>query len=169
MLIIPTPLGDLDASFDVNGSLTRLMFVPPATAIEGDMNEAQSHTARLLAKELYDYFSGTLKVFSIPIAPAGTSFQLQVWDRLLAIPYGTITTYGQIAVELGGANLARAVGRANGTNPIFLLIPCHRVIGANGQLTGYAGGLDRKAGLLQLEKAIVSRSIQSQPQLFSDN
>ena len=153
MLIIPTPIGNLDAVFDAGGVLTRLMFVPPAVPIDGPMNDAQALTAKLLTDELNAYFEGKLREFTAPLAPKGTPFQQSVWKHLTAIPYGKTTTYGQIAKDLGNAKLSRAVGRANGANPIFLLIPCHRVIGANGQLTGYAGGLERKAELLRLERS----------------
>ena len=152
MLIIPTPLGDLDAAFDPEGNLTRLMFVPPAQAMKGDISRAMASNAELLISELNAYFSGKLKEFSVPMAPNGTPFQQRVWERLLTIPFGKTTSYGKIANDLGDINLSRAVGSANGSNPIFLLIPCHRVIGANGQLTGYAGGIERKAELLSLER-----------------
>jgi methylated-DNA-[protein]-cysteine S-methyltransferase len=151
MFTIPTPLGDLDAVFDAKGALIRLMFVPPAKPVEGQLNELQAATAKLLLNEINAYFVGNLKEFSVPIAPSGTPFQQRVWDYLLTIPYGKTTTYGYIAKEMGDAKLSRAVGRANGSNSIWLLIPCHRVIGANGQLTGYAGGLERKSELLKLE------------------
>ena len=151
MFIIPTPLGDLDAAFDERGRLARLMFVPPATATEGRLDNAQAAMARLLAQEIKAYFAGKLREFSVPLALCGTDFQRRVWGALTRIPYGSTTTYGQIAEGLGDSKLSRAVGRANGANPVFILIPCHRVIGANGALTGYAGGLERKAGLLELE------------------
>jgi methylated-DNA-[protein]-cysteine S-methyltransferase len=149
--MIPTPIGDLNAVFDANGALTRLMFVPPALPVDGQLNDVQPSAARLLTDEINAYFSGNLKEFSVLIAPKGTLFQRRIWAHLISIPYGKTTTYGKIAKELGDANLSRAVGRANAMNPIFLLIPCHRVIGANGQLTGYAGGLERKSELLKME------------------
>jgi len=152
MFIIPTPIGDLDAVFDAEGALTRLMFVPLAMPIDGQLNDTQALAAKLLTDELNAYFEGKRREFTAPIAPSGTPFQQRVWKHLATIPYGKTTTYGQIAKDLGDTKLSRAVGRANGTNPIFLLIPCHRVIGANGQLAGYAGGLDRKAELLRLER-----------------
>jgi methylated-DNA-[protein]-cysteine S-methyltransferase len=116
------------------------------------MNNAQSLAAELLKSEINGYFSGALKSFSVPIAPKGTPFQMRVWGNLANIPYGHTTTYGQIAKDLGNAKLSRAVGMANGANPIWIIIPCHRVIGAGGKLTGYAGGLWRKAELLKLER-----------------
>jgi len=152
MQIISTPLGDMDAVFDPEGNLTRLMFVPPAQTVKGDLSKTLASASELLEDELNAYFSGRLEKFSVPMAPKGTPFQQQIWNHLLTIPYGKTTTYGKIAKNFGNINLSRAVGRANGSNPIFLLIPCHRVIGANGQLTGYAGGIERKAELLSLER-----------------
>jgi methylated-DNA-[protein]-cysteine S-methyltransferase len=160
MLIIPTLLGDMEASFDTDGLLTKLLFVglptkpvfaPPSELKGGAMSRAQNIAAELLKSEINGYFSGALKTFSVPIAPSGTPFQMRVWRSLLNVPYGETSTYGQIAKGLGNAKLSRAVGMANGTNPIWIIIPCHRVIGAGGKLTGYAGGLWRKAELLKLE------------------
>ena len=104
-----------------------------------------------LAKELDSYFAGKLCQFSLPIDLRGTEFQLQVWECLRQIPYAETRSYGQIAQALGRPNASRAVGRANGTNPVSIVVPCHRVIGANGKLVGYGGGLDRKQALLDLE------------------
>lgn len=103
-------------------------------------------------RQLQEYFSGQRKKFSLPLAPAGTVFQHSVWNALKDIPYGETRSYGQIARTLGKAKAARAVGRANNKNPISIIIPCHRVIGADGKLVGYGGGLDKKAYLLALEK-----------------
>jgi O-6-methylguanine DNA methyltransferase len=164
MLIIPTPLGDMEASFDADGLLARLVFVGTKGQTAGTMkgansgetkcamNNAQSLAAELLRSEINGYFSGAIITFSVSIAPSGTPFQMRVWDSLANIPYGHTATYGQIANSLGDAKLSRAVGRANGANPIWIIIPCHRVIGAGGKLTGYAGGLWRKAELLKLER-----------------
>ena len=105
------------------------------------------------ARQLDEYFSGRRQVFDLPLAPAGTRFQLAVWRVLQAIPYGRTTSYGQLARDLGNANGARAVGLANGSNPLPVVIPCHRVIGADGSLTGFGGGLDIKRALLRLEGA----------------
>lgn len=99
-----------------------------------------------------DYFAGKLKEFSLPLAPEGTVFMKQVWAALQEIPYGKTASYGEIAERIGKPKAARAVGLANNRNPIPIIIPCHRVIGANGSLTGYAGGLDMKRKLLELEK-----------------
>ncbi|MGN1445124.1 MAG: methylated-DNA--[protein]-cysteine S-methyltransferase [Eubacteriales bacterium] len=101
--------------------------------------------------ELEAYFSGTRRVFDIPLDPAGTDFQKRVWAAVSRIPYGRTLTYGQVATDLGAPGACRAVGMAAGRNPILILVPCHRVIGADGSLTGYAGGLEMKRALLALE------------------
>lgn len=103
------------------------------------------------AAELDAWFAGTLQEFTVPLAPQGTPFQRRVWDQLARIPFGRTTTYGEIAAALGDPKCVRAVGSANGANPIAILIPCHRVIGKDGSLVGYAGGLERKRALLELE------------------
>ncbi|HOM42699.1 MAG TPA: methylated-DNA--[protein]-cysteine S-methyltransferase [Bacillota bacterium] len=104
------------------------------------------------ARQLKSYFAGELKEFSLPLEPSGTDFMKQVWAALCGIPYGKTATYGEIAERVGRPKAARAVGLANNRNPIPIFIPCHRVIGADGSLTGYAGGLDMKKKLLDLEK-----------------
>jgi methylated-DNA-[protein]-cysteine S-methyltransferase len=103
------------------------------------------------AAQLAEYFAGSRTRFDLPLAPTGTPFQQQVWRRLEAIPYGTLISYGTIARELGKPKATRAVGAAVGRNPISIIIPCHRVVGSNGTLTGYAGGIERKEALLRLE------------------
>jgi methylated-DNA-[protein]-cysteine S-methyltransferase len=108
----------------------------------------------LLRRQLAEYFAGQRTAFELPLAPAGTPFQRNVWDALLAIPYGETRSYGELAAAVGKPGAARAVGRANHDNPIGVVIPCHRVIGAAGSLTGYAGGVDRKRYLLELEGAL---------------
>jgi methylated-DNA-[protein]-cysteine S-methyltransferase len=105
------------------------------------------------ARQLSDYFAGQLTEFELPLAPSGTAFQRQVWAALQTIPYGQTWSYAQLAEKLGRPTAVRAVGLANGKNPIALVIPCHRVIGSDGSLTGYGGGLDRKRFLLDLESA----------------
>lgn len=103
-------------------------------------------------RELEQYFAGTLQKFKVPLQPKGTDFQKQVWHELMNIPYGETRTYGAIANTISNdPNQSRAVGTANGQNPIWIILPCHRVIGANGKLTGYAGGIWRKEWLLQHE------------------
>jgi methylated-DNA-[protein]-cysteine S-methyltransferase len=102
-------------------------------------------------EELGEYFRGERTRFTVPIGPKGSAFQMRVWDQLLQIPYGETRSYGEIARALGDPGLAREVGWANARNPIAIIVPCHRVIGSDGSLTGYAGGLDRKRRLLDLE------------------
>jgi methylated-DNA-[protein]-cysteine S-methyltransferase len=105
-------------------------------------------------RQLVAYLAGQRTSFDLPTALAGDGFQRRVWDRLTRIPHGETTTYGEIAVELGDPILARAVGRAVGANPLSIVVPCHRVVGKDGRLTGYAGGLERKERLLALEGAL---------------
>jgi len=104
-----------------------------------------------LRSELFAYFEGNLREFTVPLAPVGSDFELRAWAYLRSIPYGETRTYGQQAAALGDVRFARAVGRANGQNFLAILIPCHRVIAASGDLTGYGGGLDRKRWLLDHE------------------
>jgi methylated-DNA-[protein]-cysteine S-methyltransferase len=120
-------------------------------------------TSPLLARtraQLEEYFRGARRDFDLPLAPEGTEFQQKVWRLLRFIKYGTTTTYGALAQELGNPQASRAVGLANGSNPIPIVIPCHRVIGADGSLTGFGGGLPIKSALLELERG------QRQPSLF---
>lgn len=102
-------------------------------------------------RQLSEYFAGGRTRFSVPLAPAGSDFRLRVWEALRAIPYGETATYGRIAASVGNPAASRAVGAANHFNPISIMIPCHRVIGSNGSLTGFGGGLGRKSFLLGLE------------------
>ena len=108
-----------------------------------------------VARELDAYFAGRLRQFSVPLDLRGTDFQHQVWEQLRRIPYGETRSYGEVACALGRLNASRTVGRANGSNPVAIIVPCHRVIGANGKLVGYAGGLDRKQFLLDLEARVL--------------
>jgi methylated-DNA-[protein]-cysteine S-methyltransferase len=103
-------------------------------------------------RQLGEYFAGKRKTFSIALDMRGTRFQKDVWEALLAIPFGETRSYGQLAKQLGNPRATRAVGAANGKNPVSIIVPCHRVIGSSGKLTGFAGGLDAKAQLLSLEK-----------------
>lgn len=106
----------------------------------------------LAAAQLSEYLAGKRRLFSVPLAPEGTPFQKRVWNALLAVPYGETRSYGQIAEQIGSPGAARAVGMANNRNPIAILIPCHRVVGADGSLVGYGGGLALKRRLLALER-----------------
>ena len=103
-------------------------------------------------RQLDEYFAGKRRQFELLLKPAGTTFQLQVWEELCRIPYGQTTSYGELAKRLGRPAASRAVGMANGSNPIAIIQPCHRVIGANGKLTGFGGGLEVKQNLLDLER-----------------
>ena len=129
-----------------DGFLTGLDFIDDgkATAIPESLQSS--------VNQINDWFSGKITTFDLPVKPAGTPFQLSVWQMLTEIPYGQTATYGDIANKLGIKNGSRAVGLANGANPVSIIIPCHRVIGASGKLTGYRGGLPRKKWLLQFEK-----------------
>jgi methylated-DNA-[protein]-cysteine S-methyltransferase len=118
----------------------------------GGMTEARhSETLGVAEQQLREYFAGTRKRFDVPLDFTGTEFQKKVWHALLTIPYGETRTYSQIALQVGSPAAVRAVGAANGRNPISIIAPCHRVIGASGELTGFAGGLEAKALLLTLE------------------
>ena len=108
------------------------------------------------AAQLDAYFAGRLKRFDLPLSPQGTPFEQAVWAEVRAIPYGEVRTYGQIAAQLGVPGAARAVGRACGANPVLILMPCHRVVGAGGRLTGFAAGLHAKRALLELEGHVLA-------------
>jgi methylated-DNA-[protein]-cysteine S-methyltransferase len=147
---VPTPLGNL-LLVAVDGALVAAQFAPydePAADPTPDM-PVLAEAARQLAQ----HFAGERTDFDLPLAPAGTAFQRRVWDELRRIPYGTTTTYGEVAARLGDPRCVRAVGLANGRNPIAVVVPCHRVIGSDGKLRGYAGGVERKQRLLALESA----------------
>ena len=140
---IDTPVGKMYLSSD-GDSITELKF--------GTCEKDNPDEVLLIAKaELEEYFEGTRKSFTVSLKPKGTVFQQSVWKALCEIPYGETATYGEIAKKIGNEKACRAVGMANNRNPIAIIIPCHRVIGAGGSLTGYAGGLDKKELLLSLE------------------
>lgn len=144
-----TPLGDITI-YERNGYITELGFGLPKTE---DINFAETPVLKQAAAQLRQYFAKERKTFDLPLAPQGTPFQRAVWAALLNIPYGQTRTYKDIAKAAGCPKGARAVGMACNKNPIGIIIPCHRVIGANGCLTGYAGGLELKQKLLLLEAA----------------
>lgn len=145
-----TPVGRMRLTASATG-LMRADFLDEPLEINGDCIETK--VLQLARKELTEYFAGYRTHFEVPLDLRGTEFQLEVWRELQLIPYGTTVTYGEIAKHLLMTNGARAVGLANGQNPIAVIVPCHRVIGHKGQLTGYAGGLDRKAWLLKHESS----------------
>ena len=158
-VVIDSPIGPLTL-VAADGMLTGLYLDGPRSGSAGyapgaEVLGAPGDPARepfcAAAAQLAAYFAGRLTEFTLPLAPAGTQFQRRVWAGLREIPYGETWSYGQLASKIGNPTAARAVGLANGRNPIAVVIPCHRVIGSDGSLTGYGGGLDRKRYLLDLE------------------
>lgn len=148
----PSPWGELLADSD-GQALTRLWFLDAPGAPLDPVPVPVAALFDTLQQELAAYASGGLKHFTIPLAPAGSVFQQAVWAELVRIPWGTTVTYTDVARGVGRLDTIRAVGGAIGRNPIAILIPCHRVVGRDGSLTGYAAGLERKAALLRLEGA----------------
>ncbi len=150
-----SPIGDLGLVVDAAGRLVRIAFLSRGETLErhhasDELIEDAPRTARVEG-QLAEYFAGDRDAFDLELAPEGTDFQKQVWNDLLDIPAGETRTYSEIARRLGRPGAARAVGRANATNPIPIVVPCHRVVGADGTLTGYAGGLPVKQSLLEIE------------------
>ena len=148
----PSPIGPLTLHAH-DGALTSIWMeddpdLPERTGYAPPLAEARI--------QLDAYFAGDLRVFDLPLAPAGTDFQLRVWNELTRIPYGETISYGELARRVGDPGAARAVGLANGKNPLPVIVPCHRVIGADGSLTGFGGGLDRKRRLLELEAGVAT-------------
>ena len=145
--LIETPLGWQAGAVDRDGALTGLFFVGKARPSKAQVARwlpiarmTRDDTALApVGKQVSEYFAGKRRSFDLPLAPKGTAFQHQVWTALRSIPFGETVTYGGLADRLGRPRAARAVGRANATNPISLIVPCHRVIGSDGTLTGYAG------------------------------
>jgi methylated-DNA-[protein]-cysteine S-methyltransferase len=149
---LDSPIGPLLLAGDAEG-LRYLSFVKgdrPA-AVAPDWREDPASFDRVM-DELKAYFAGRLMRFTVRLAPRGTTFQLRVWHALCEIPYGETISYGELARRIGDAKASRAVGLANGANPLAIIVPCHRVIGSNGSLTGYGGGLPIKQALLALER-----------------
>ncbi len=148
--IYESPVGPL--TLHSNGAaLTGLEFDKPKHPL-APSPAGKDHVLDAARRELDRYFAGKLKVFETPVAPQGTPFQQRVWKALLKIPYGVTRTYGQQAATIGKPTASRAVGLANGRNPVSIIVPCHRVIGANGALTGFGGGIEVKRQLLALEQ-----------------
>lgn len=124
---------------------------PDRVRLDVAREDASHAVLQLTIAQLEEYFAGSRREFFIPLDMRGTEFQKQVWEQLLAIPYGTTRSYGELASRLGKPSASRAVGAANGRNPLSIVVPCHRVIGSSGALTGFAGGLEAKRTLLMLE------------------
>lgn len=148
-VIYESPIGKLTLVSD-GSALNALLFERDGRAPA--KTDAPDAVLRETAKQLDQYFAGKRTQFDLPLSPAGTDFQKRVWMALRAIPYGEAVAYRDIAERIGSPKAVRAVGGANGCNPIAVIVPCHRVIGADGSLTGFGGGLDRKRFLLALER-----------------
>lgn len=153
--VVDSAIGELRL-VEHEGAVSAIEFSPHGPPGEGRVRGERDDDHPVLveaARQLASYFAGELQAFTLPLAPVGTPFQQRVWKELVGIGYGETASYGEIARRLGMTNAAsRAVGLANGRNPVPVVIPCHRVIGADGSLTGYAGGVDRKQTLLDLER-----------------
>lgn len=152
---LPSPIGDVLLTGD-GRSITGLytaehVRLPSQLGERSDTEFVDAH------RQLAEYFAGERLRFELPLAPIGTEFQQRVWQQLLAIEFGNTRSYGQLAIQLGNPKAVRAVGLANGRNPISIIVPCHRVVGSNGALTGYAGGLPVKQWLLTHERTTASR------------
>jgi methylated-DNA-[protein]-cysteine S-methyltransferase len=153
-VVVDSPIGPLTlvaADGQITGLYMDAQRHRPGEEVVGRAGDPAAEPFATAADQLARYFAGQLTEFELPLAPAGTRFQRAVWDALRQIPYGETWSYGQLASKIGNPAAVRAVGLANGRNPIALVVPCHRVIGADGSLTGYGGGLDRKRFLLDLE------------------
>ena len=144
---LPTPVGPVTVAVDAAGALTRVDFADTPGGAAPGVDVALDRAVA----QLEEYFVGVRTDFDLPIAAAGTVFQQRVWTALRDIPYGATESYGSLARRLGAPGASRAVGLANGRNPIAIVVPCHRVIGSSGTLTGYAGGIERKRWLLDHE------------------
>lgn len=158
---VDSPIGMLKLSADER-AVTALAFEPGAGASarpherrpgEG-IEEPNAGPLPAAVRQLAEYFAGSRRAFDVPLAPHGTPFQARVWRALMEIPFGATASYGEIARRVEKPGAARAVGLANNRNPIAILVPCHRVIGADGSLTGYGGGIERKRWLLELEGGV---------------
>jgi len=131
------------------GSITNLYF--ETDAVPQNIEICETEVVKEAFRQLTAYLAGDMKIFSLPLAPRGTDFMRTVWNILCQVPYGKTASYGEIAIAVGNPSGARAVGMANNRNPVPIFIPCHRIIGADGKLTGYRGGLEVKRKLLELE------------------
>jgi methylated-DNA-[protein]-cysteine S-methyltransferase len=157
--VLPSPIGEV--VLVSNGQALTAVCLSPAEI--GKEWRRDDTLLRPACEQLRAYFAGELLDFDLPLAPAGTDFQQRVWAELRRIAFGSTTSYAQIAARIGRPKAARPVGAANGRNPIAIIVPCHRVIGANGTLTGYGGGLDRKEWLLRHEAMVLARGSAAKP------
>jgi len=157
--IAPSPLGDLILLSDTTGTQLAALWISGekhSSSIKADW-QLDEKMLPAVRQQLAEYFAGKRTEFDLPLAPTGTPFQLQAWQALREIPYGTTLSYSQQATRIGNPKACRAIGLANGRNPISIIVPCHRVIGASGALTGYGGGLPAKKWLLAHEARHSSR------------
>lgn len=150
---VPSPVGDLLLVRD--GPALTALYLRADRQVAADRDDDAFDDVR---GQLDEYFGGERTDFDLELAPSGTAFQQRVWAALREIPYGRTASYGEMARRIGSPTSSRAVGLANGRNPISIIVPCHRVIGASGKLVGYGGGLDRKRALLELESAVLATS-----------
>ncbi len=164
--LLDSPCGPLEAAAEPGGALVFLGFGGADTRsrqpryLEEGLGLARDPGVLEPARRQLDaYFRRELREFHLPLALRGTPFQLRVWAELLKIPYGRTISYGELARRLGDPNLTRAVGTANGANPVSIIVPCHRVIGTDGSLVGYGGGLENKKRLLDLERPAIERGL----------
>lgn len=148
---VASPVGPITL-VEEDGACVGLWMDAPADLPPERIGAPDDATLPALREQLAAYFAGELRVFDVPLAAGGTAFQQRVWAALRQVPYGTTCSYGELARAIGAPTAARAVGAANGRNPIGIVVPCHRVIGSSGTLTGYAGGLARKRALLDHER-----------------
>lgn len=157
---VKTPIGELSLIADSFG-LCSVVWANedpgPYPIVQGD------EILERASLQLQEYFTGTRLDFDLPLRAEGTAFQLRVWRKLSEIPYATTLSYGELAAQVGDSNKARAVGMANGRNPLPIIVPCHRVIGKDGSLTGFGGGLEIKKFLLDWEQAISTRGLEAAP------
>lgn len=150
--VVETPIGEFVLRGEGDGAVSSAFFVDGQKAVAPEVGWVRDAAAFKAAREqLRAYFAGELRHFELRLAPIGTGFQRRVWDAVSAIEYGATSTYGAVAKTIGQPAAFRAVGAANGRNPLAILIPCHRLIGADGRLAGYGGGMHRKQWLLALE------------------
>jgi len=147
-----TSLGPVTIADDGSGNITHLHLAGKELNIGADVRETD--VIRKAGAQVLEYLNGSRKVFDVPLRPEGTEFQLRVWKELRRVPYGTTVTYKDLAVGIGKPSAARAVGMAMNRNPIAIIMPCHRVIGSDGSMTGFANGIDMKVALLKLEGAL---------------
>ncbi|MCA9062697.1 MAG: methylated-DNA--[protein]-cysteine S-methyltransferase [Planctomycetaceae bacterium] len=149
------PVGSLLLAGDADG-LRHLLFQKPDSLAIPDRWEPATHQLKESVRQVKAYFSGRLRKFELLLKPEGTPFQLRVWKALQEIPWGATASYGEIAAAIGQPTASRAVGMANGRNPIAIIIPCHRIVGSSGHLVGFGGGLPIKRTLLELEGSLAS-------------